>query len=187
MADATDIAMDTLAANGRARELDAFVREHRDGLVHFLRRRVVNDADAQDAAQESFARLLRYVESQPLTAWKPLLYRIAANVAHDQVRKQATRNGNGHVPLDSEELVSDEPSQEQIVARDQELEMIRGVIMELPPRCRQVYLLQRLRGMSYAAIAKHCGISRKTVEMHISRALTALREAAGVCHETPQA
>jgi RNA polymerase sigma-70 factor (ECF subfamily) len=106
-------------------------------------------------------------------------------VAHDQARKQVTHNGNGQVPLDSEELVSDEPSQEQMVAQDQELAMIHGVIMELPPKCRQVYLLQRLRGMSYAAIAKHCGISRKTVEMHISRALSALREAARTCHEAP--
>lgn len=184
MANETDTAVNTLAVAGRERELDTFVREHRDGLVHFLRHRVLNDADAQDAAQESFARLLRYVESQPASAWKPLLYRIAANVAHDQARKQHTRNGNGHVPLDSEELVSEEPSQEQMVAYDQELAIIRGVIMELPPKCRQVYLLQRLRGMSYAAIAKHCGISRKTVEMHISRALTALREATA-CHEAP--
>lgn len=175
MANETDIA--TLAAPARGRKLDAFVREHREGLVHFLRRRVPDEADAQDVAQESFARLLRYVESQPDSAWKPLLYRIATNVAHDQARKHNTRNGNGHVPLDSDELVSDEPSHEQMVAHDQELAMIRAVIMELPPKCRQVFLLQRLRGMSYAAIAKRCGISRKTVEMHMSRALSALREA----------
>lgn len=167
------------------RDIDAFVREHREALVNFLRHRVVNEADAQDAAQESFTRLLRYVESQPRSAWKPLLYRIAANVAHDQARKRAIRNGNGQVPLDSDELISDEPSHEQMIAWDQELAMIRDVIMELPPKCRQVYLLQRLRGMSYAAIARHCGISRKTVEMHISRALAALREAARACHEAP--
>lgn len=173
------------AAAGQARELDAFVREHRDRLLHFLRHRVVNDADAQDAAQESFARLLRYVESQPLSSWKPLLYRIAANVAHDQARKRVTHNGNGHVPLDSDELVADEPSHEQMIARDQELAIIHDVIMGLPPKCRQVYLLQRLRGMSYAAIAKHCGISHKTVEMHISRALCELREAAKNCYGSP--
>lgn len=185
MANETDIAAPTLAVTGRARKLDAFVREHRDGLLSFLRHRVPDDADAQDAAQESFVRLLRYVESQPASAWKPLLYRIAANVANDQARKRRTRNGNGQVPLDSEELVSDAPSQEQVVARDQELEMIRDVIMELPPKCRRVFLLQRLRGMSYAAIAKRCGISRKTVEMHMSRALSALREAAAACREEP--
>lgn len=185
MANGTDIAADAPATAGQARKFEAFVREHREGLVHFLRHRVVNDADAQDAAQESFTRLLRYVESQPLAAWKPLLYRIAANVAHDQARKQVTRNGNGQVPLDSDELISDQPSHEQMIAWDQELAMIHDVIMALPPKCRQVFLLQRLRGMSYAAIAKHCGISRKTVEMHISRALSALREAARACHEAP--
>lgn len=177
MANGTDIAADTLAVAGYERRFDAFVREHRDGLVHFLRHRVVDEADAQDAAQESFTRLLRYVGSQPDSSWKPLLYRIATNVAHDQARKHTTRNGNGHVPLDSDELVSDEPSHDQMVAHDQELALIRAVILELPPKCRQVFLLQRLRGLSYADIAKRCGISRKTVEMHMSRALSALREA----------
>lgn len=163
---------------GIGHELERFLRAQRDDLLNFLRRRVAHEADAQDAVQESCTRLLRYVSSQPVAAWKPLLYRIAVNVAHDQARRRRTQIGAGEVPLDSDELVSPEPTQEQLVAQDQELALIHGVIMRLPPKCRQVYLLHRLRGMRYSAIAQHCGISTKTVEMHMARALSALREAA---------
>lgn len=166
------------AARETVGELEGFLRQQRDDLLNFLRHRVAHEADAQDAVQESCTRLLRYVGSQPASAWKPLLYRIAINVAHDQARQRRLLMGSGEVPLDSDELVSPEPSQEQQVAQDQELALIHGVIMRLPPKCRQVYLLHRLRGMSYAAIAAHCAISPKTVEMHMARALSALREAA---------
>jgi len=47
-----------------------------------------------------------------------------------------------------------------------------------------VYLLHRMEGMSYSAIADHCGLSKKTVEMHISRALAALREAGKAYRDT---
>jgi RNA polymerase sigma-70 factor (ECF subfamily) len=46
---------------------------------------------------------------------------------------------------------------------------------ELPPRCRQAYLLCRQHGMTYNEIAKVMGISRNTVEIHIGAALRALR------------
>lgn len=177
MANGSDIAVRKLALVGRAPGFEDFLREHRSALLNFLRRRVANEADAQDATQESFTRLLRYADSQPAEAWKPLLYRIATNVAHDQARQHATQAGTGMVPLDSEELVSEDPPADQVIAQEQELAMIHTVIMRLPPKCRQVYLLQRLRGMSYTEIADYCGISRKTVELHMSRALAALREA----------
>jgi RNA polymerase sigma factor (sigma-70 family) len=177
LANGSDVTLHKLALAGRAQDFETFLREQRTGLLNFLRRRVGNDADAQDATQESFTRLLRYADSQPATAWKPLLYRIATNVAHDQARQHATHYGAGAVSLDSEELVSDEPTQEQIIAQEQELAILHAVIMKLPPKCRQVYLLHRMHGMTYPAIAQHCGLSQKTVEMHISKALAALRAA----------
>lgn len=177
MANGSDIAVHKLAAVERERGFDDFLREQRVALLNFLRRRVSNEADAQDATQESFTRLLRYADTQPASAWKPLLYRIATNVANDQSRQHAVRQGAGHVSLDSEELVAADPPHDQLVAQEQELAIIHAVIMRLPPKCRQVYLLQRLRGMSYSQIATHCGISKKTVEQHMARALSALREA----------
>ncbi|ULQ46915.1 RNA polymerase sigma factor [Flagellatimonas centrodinii] len=177
MGNGSDIAAGRLAGGEERRSFELFLQEHRVAVLNFLRSRVPCEADAQDATQESFIRLMRYAEAQPPSAWKPLLFRIAINVAHDQARMSATRQGTGLVPLDSEELVSDEPPQEQLVSQQQELAMIHKVIMRLPPKCRQVYLLHRLRGLSYAEIATYCGISRKTVEQHMARAFTDLREA----------
>ena len=47
----------------------------------------------------------------------------------------------------------------------------------LPPRCREVFLAVKRDGMSHADIAAQMGISVKTVEAQITKAMTRLREA----------
>ena len=59
------------------------------------------------------------------------------------------------------------------------LALLRQALFKLPERCRQVYLLNRVSGMSYTQIARHCGITANTVEKHIARALQGLRKELG--------
>ena len=54
---------------------------------------------------------------------------------------------------------------------------IRRAIDDLPARCREIFLLNREQELSYSAIAATLGISIKTVETQMSRALKALRAA----------
>ncbi|MFC5524252.1 RNA polymerase sigma factor [Rhodanobacter ginsengisoli] len=157
-------------------DFEAFVRIQREGLVRFLRRRTPLEEDAQDLAQESLARLIRYRGHAP-TAWASLLYRIAINALNDRLRRAHTHREARHTTLDSDlaELASSEPSHEQRIATQQELAVLQHVLLGLPLRCRQIYLLNRIEGMSYTEIADHCGISVKAVEKHISKALKLLR------------
>lgn len=154
---------------------DRFLREHRALLVAFLARRVGDD-DAQDIAQETMVRLMRY-RSQPAEQLRPLMYRIAINVIHDRGRRDTTRQVFAHVSLDQDfiGLASLEPAHDQRIEHEQELALVRSAILQLPDRCRQVYLLNRIEGMSYSQIAQHCGISVKAVEKHIGKALGILR------------
>ncbi len=168
-----------VSARGDTAELEGFIREQYQALLFFLRRRCATLQDAEDAAQESMGRLLRYFHTEPPEAWKPLLYRIAMNVLTDTSRRTASHGGSKHVPLHDLELQSDEPNAEDQAARNQELFLLRNAILALPPKCQQVYLLKRLKGMTNAAIAKHCGISVKMVEKHTANALSFLKQRLG--------
>ena len=58
-----------------------------------------------------------------------------------------------------------------------ELEMkIDLAIQSLPEKCREVFVLNRMEGLKYAQIADKLGISIKTVEAQMSKALSVLRE-----------
>lgn len=52
---------------------------------------------------------------------------------------------------------------------------LRCAVDELPPRCREVFELSRVRGLRYAEIAETLGISIKTVEAQMGKALRTLR------------
>lgn len=49
-------------------------------------------------------------------------------------------------------------------------------VRELPPRCREVFELSRVDGLKYAEIAEALGISQKTVEAQMGKALRILRQ-----------
>ncbi len=167
---------DSALPSSNQREFEAFVRGQRETLVGFLRRRLPSEDDAQDIAQESLVRLMRY-RGQPPEAWTALLYRIALNAINDRARRALTHHDARHVSLDDgmAELMSPEPTQEQRLATQQQLALLQRALLALPTRCREVYLLNRIEGLSYTEIARHCGISVKAVEKHIGKALALLR------------
>ncbi|SFS00120.1 Sigma-70 region 2 [Dyella sp. OK004] len=157
------------------RRFDSFVREHYHNLVQYLRRRTKGEQDAEDAAQESLAKLLRYRTSTPASEWKLLLYRIATNVAHDQSRCQLTHAAKDHIALEGRDIAAPDLTPEDRAAHDQQLALITKAILALPPKCQQVYLLKRVHDMSRAQIAEHCNISVKMVEKHLANALMLIR------------
>lgn len=156
----------------RAGGFDAFVRDQYKGLVRFLTRRTGTVQDAEDLAQESFTRLLRYQESEQAAAgWRPLLYRIAVNASHDHARHNAPYRDGSHLELGANEVADGAPTPEDQTHRAQQRERLRAAILALPPKCRQVWLLRNAHGMSRAQIARHCGISETMVKKHLARAL----------------
>ena len=159
------------------RSFERFLVEQRPILIGYLRKYMILQDDAQDIAQESLFRLTRY-RDLPAEALKPLLYRIALNALHDFRRRES---GTRRMPLpDSDSDIHDVPDElpqpEQWTEHREELARVRAAIDQLPARCKEIYLLNRIDGMSYSQISKHCGISTKAVEKNVARALSSLRK-----------
>jgi len=157
-----------------------FAAEQRALLVNFLLRHTRTREDAEDIAQESLTRLLRYEKARP-SLWRPLLFRIARNVAIDEARRKQARHAGQYAELGDavEDIPSEEAQPDQRVHDEQQLACLRELILALPPRCQEVFLLNRIQGMSFVEIARHLEISCGAVEKHIARALKLLRQGMG--------
>ncbi len=157
----------------------AFVQEQRQPLCAFLRTRGASPEDAEDLAQDCMERLMRY-RSHNDEELRLLLYRIARNRLADRARSPQARP---HLSLaehdDHAEPPCPSPGPLRQAESGQMLNALRQALLKLPDRCREVYLLNRITGMSYSQIARHCGISAKTVEKHVARALQGLRQELG--------
>jgi RNA polymerase sigma factor (sigma-70 family) len=155
------------------------IRRYHDSLIHFLQQRLRVPEDAHDVAQEAYVRLLQYQSSTAVRSPSSMLFRIAINVANDLGRADKARHLADQFPVDEVELISEQPSAERQLCAVEDLALLRAAIAGLPPKCRQVFLLSRVRQMTYPQIARHCGISVKMVEKHISHALAICAQKVG--------
>lgn len=178
---ADDLQSDRYPLDSQTQPLfEAAFREHHASLVHYLRRHVGNDADARDIAQDTYLRVLRYRENQDLSSLKALVFRIATNLLGMRARTARAQRWVAHETLEeASDLPANQPSPEQRLFAEQQLNRLLAVIQRLPTRCRQVFVLSRFQDMSYPEIAARCGISVKMVEKHIAHGLAACRAEVG--------
>jgi RNA polymerase sigma factor (sigma-70 family) len=146
-------------------------------LVQFLNRRVHNNEDANDLAQEAFLRMVKFERSATLTNARAFLFRTASNLAIDQLRRRKVHDRYVHAETAPTYADDDkcEPSPERTVCAKQELELISAAIASLRPRARRAFLLHRNHDLSYAQIASEMAVSASMVEKYITEALKMLR------------
>lgn len=143
--------------------LSLYLREQ-NRLLHLIRRIVGDRSTAEDLAQDTYLRLW---DRQLGDGDRSLLFRTAQNLALDHLRARQVRSRHAQQQMDDEDGVD---LQQQAEAR-QELEYLLQRLRGLPKRCQQVFLLSRVDGLSYAAIAQQLGVSLSTVEKDIFRVL----------------
>jgi RNA polymerase sigma factor (sigma-70 family) len=161
------------------------IRRYHDSLIRFLRQRLRVKEDAVDIAQEAYIRMMQYEGSTTIHSPSSMLFRIAINIANDLCRADAVRRVSEQVPIDGLELASSQPSADRQIAASEDLQILYRAIEQLPPKCRQVFLLSRAQRMTYPQIAAHCGISVKMVEKHIGHALAICMKKVGGDGHTP--
>lgn len=161
-------------------DLDALFRSCARDLRQFLRRRVASPEVAADLAQEAFFRLLRNdqvseASAGPARDARAYLFSIAANLAIDH-RRQVRRQQTDPVELETIEAFPDpRPSAERASLSREELRVLAEAVAGLPPRGRQVFLMHKVDGLSYAEIASRLGIAKNTVIVHMVRSLAHCR------------
>ena len=155
--------------------LERLYRAHHDGLVRFIRRRV-RDERAHDVVQRVFCRLagLSEREQQGIAAPVAYLRRAAANMLRDDARQDERRSSALHLG-DDEVCLRSADQWAALEARDR-LRRLEEALLRLKPRTREIFLAHRIDGYSYAEIAARTGLSIKTVEMHMTRAIAYLAQ-----------
>jgi RNA polymerase sigma-70 factor (ECF subfamily) len=148
--------------------------EHRVALTRFLARRLGNMTLAEDLTQETWVRAATVNGAQVIDNPRSYLFRIASNLALDYMRhvdQGVEIEGAAGVA----DLVADPtPSPESVALHRCELERFLRAVDRLPPRCREVFVLAKVHGLSAAEVAARLGISKNTVMVHTAKALAYL-------------
>lgn len=154
--------------------LETLYRRYAAWLGSVLRKQLGGYADAsEDLVQETYVRIARYCEEDAVRHPRALLKRIGVNLARDHMRRHVVSGGLSTDVRRTNEALSEglvhDPEQEYRLQLEQ-------IVLALPPIFRDVFVLNRFSGLSYAEIAQHLGISEKTVEWRMSKALVLCSE-----------
>jgi RNA polymerase sigma factor (sigma-70 family) len=144
------------------------VQPHEPMLRAWLRSRFPDEPDVDDIVQETYYRLLQARAAGGVSAVKAFLFATARNLTIDRLRHRKVARSESLADY-VEQSVSDETAGiPEIVARNQELEMLTEAIQSLPDRCREIFTLRKVYGLSQMEIAKQLGLSENTVTAQIT-------------------
>ncbi|GLK73521.1 DNA-directed RNA polymerase sigma-70 factor [Ancylobacter dichloromethanicus] len=161
-----------------ATDLGFLFRTEHERLMRAMRRLVGSPNTAEDLVQDVFVGLLRGSAFADAENKQAYLARCATNMALDHLRRERARArylcGSD---LSDCEVACTAPLPDETLQGVQELALLRRTVDQLPPKCRVVFLLSRDHGLTMREIAARLGLSEKTVEKHIARAMTQCRQA----------
>ncbi|MBL9186345.1 MAG: RNA polymerase sigma factor [Opitutaceae bacterium] len=146
----------------------AHVQPHAAMLRAWLRARFGGRLDIDDLVQESFVRTLQAHREGTLRVAKPFLFATARNLALDRLRRQEVSRTEALGEIEALDVLDESEGVSETVARNQELELLTQAIQSLPDRCRRIFTLRKLYGLSQREIAARLGISESTVENQIT-------------------
>ena len=147
-----------------------------DQLFRFVVYRVQDTNIAKDITQETFLRVWEKRESlQPKKSFFSLLARISTNLCYDHFRYTEVRLRNKDRIPEYGKSHFDNP--EEVVQAQAIEKIIRKLVNEkLPQKCRLIFILSRIEGLSNQEISINLGLSIRTVENQIYRALKILKK-----------
>jgi RNA polymerase sigma-70 factor (ECF subfamily) len=138
-------------------------------LLRYLTDLLTRREEAEDVVQETYVRLMQ-VERIENGRVRALIFKVATNLAYDRFRERRARGPHADDAALAD-MESDEPAPERIVAFEQAVGIVKRTLLDLKPRCRQVFLLRTGWDLGYDEIAARLGISKRTVEREMQHAL----------------
>lgn len=135
---------------------------HESWLLGSLRRSYGPEV-AEDLLQDTYLRLLRQKAPTEIRRPKAFLLQVARNLFFDGYRRNLRR-----AEVDGFSLVTQTRAEG---SSQVEALVLKQIILRMPQKLRDVFVLSRFGGMSNDAIAAHLGIRPKTVEDRMTKAL----------------
>lgn len=159
----------------RKERFEARFKQHYSRLCNIAYGYVADRDDCEDLVQELFINVWnKGKDSMPEKDFALYMTTSIKNSCISFLRKKHN----------SEVSIEDHPSAAITLANDDDWsderrspeEMLEQALAVLPPKCKEVFLMAKLKGMKYREIAESLQISEKTVENQMTKAIRQLRE-----------
>src|SRR5947207_5361933 len=173
-------AMWRVQMDGDAQAFAVLMERWHDRIHGLCARMLSNVHTAEDIAQEVFARVFeKRKDYDPLKRFSTWLWRIAVNRCYDELRKLQRRqefsiepDEDGHALLPDQLIETASPDQHAV--ENEEAEVVRKALGQLPDIYRSVLVLRHYQGLKLREVAEVLDIAEGTVNSLMAAALAQL-------------
>ena len=150
---------------------------HEADVRAWLRRSLLPAADVEDVLQEAYCRMAGLSDIAHIATPRAYFFTVARSIVIDQMRRARVVRMETVTEIDALNVVQDDPSPERIAAARQDLDWVRGLIGNLPERCRRIFEMRKIDGLSQREIARRMGVTETIVENDVVRRLKLILKA----------
>lgn len=144
------------------------------GLCAYCERLTKNHEVAEDIVQELFVSLwVKHQQINITTSLKNYLFVSVRNRSLDHLRGEQRKTKK--LNLITEEDIPHDNTFQYWFAETELQAVVEKSLQKLPPRCREIFELSRMKGLKNQQIAEKLNLSKRTVELQVSNALKQLR------------
>lgn len=143
--------------------------EHNAWLRGWLRKRIGSQCDAADLAQDTFVKVLKAHIALDIREPRQYLSTIAKGLMIDLFRRRSLEQA--YLQTLQQMPYNEVPDLETQAIMFEALVAMDALLSGLGPRIRQVFILSQIDGLTYAQIAAQLGISVRTVNSHMAKAM----------------
>jgi len=147
------------------------VLPHEAAVRAWLKRWTGRNQDIDDVIQEAYCRLAAMDDVTHVGNGRAYLFQTTRNIVLEQVRRSKIVRIDNVTDMGSLNIVDETPPMDRIVAGARELQRVEQLIERLPLKCRRVFVLRRIHGVSQREIARMLGITQAAVEKQAARGL----------------
>jgi RNA polymerase sigma factor (sigma-70 family) len=145
-------------------------------LKRFLTRYVSSQRDIEDVVQETYLRAFVSEQRKNVAQPQAFLFRIARNIALTALTRKSRQITDYIEDLASADVLGAEASADAHMEAEQLLGIYCEAVATLPQKCREVFLLRKVHGLSHKEIATRMSLSASSVEKYLQQALLTCRD-----------
>lgn len=133
--------------------------------------------DVEDVIQEAYCRISRLDDVSHIRSGRAYLFTTAKMLVLERIRRSRVVSIEAVTEIDTLAIFGEEPSPERIAGGRRELARVRALIDGLPERCRRIFELRKVEGLSQREVAEAMGVPEYTVENDVARGLKLILKA----------
>jgi RNA polymerase sigma-70 factor (ECF subfamily) len=150
---------------------------HEGAVRSWLKRFLTDQADIDDVIQEAYCRIWSAKSLEFVANSRAYFFQTARNIVIDNIRRAKVVKIETVAEIDEGLVEADDITPEQVFGARAELQRVQRLMDQLPPRCRAIFAMRKIEGLSQREIATRLNVTEHVVENEIGRGLRLIVQA----------